>query len=71
MGMFLQKMAIWPLELSRNAVFSKIVAKPIYFWLYSIKASYLEYTVHCAYIILHIKGVRGCTRVYAKVNVGL
>ena len=31
-------------------------------------------TVHCAYIILHIKvyaGVRGCTRVYAGVRQGV
>ena len=41
--MFHQKMAIWPLEHPKNALFSKIAAKQIYFWPYSIKGSYLEY----------------------------
>ena len=36
-------MAIWPLEHPKNALFSKIAPKQIYFWPYSIKGSWLEY----------------------------
>ena len=43
MAMFHQKMAIWPLEHPKNALFSKIAPKQIYFWPYSIKGSWLEY----------------------------
>ena len=43
MAMFHQKMAIWPLEHPKNALFSRIAPKQIYFWPYSVKGSYLEY----------------------------
>jgi len=36
-------MVIWPLEHPKNALFSKIAPKQIYFWPYSIKGSWLEY----------------------------
>ena len=36
-------MSIRPLKHPKNPLFSKIAAKQIYFWPYSIKGSYLEY----------------------------
>ena len=38
-----EKMAIWPLEHLKNALFSRIAPKQIYFWPYSVKRSCLEY----------------------------
>ena len=38
-----EKMAIWPLEHLKNALFSWIAPKQICFWPYSVKGSYLDY----------------------------
>ena len=38
-----EKIYIWPVKHPKNALFSKIAPKQIYFWPYSNRGSYLEY----------------------------
>ena len=47
-----EKIAMRPLKYPKNALFSKIAAKQIYFWPYFIKGSYLEYQNHTLKMVI-------------------